>query len=168
MPDPIETTDPADPAPVPAKPAPEPKPTDPQEHMIPKSRLDDEIQKRKDAETQLQALQQADEQRKRDELTESERLKLEKQEAEKERDQLKLEKQQRSAADKVGLPAEFADRLKGNTPAEMEADALKLLEAMPKQEKKKQEKINNTTPTGTAKDAAEMTDQEKSAFLWGK
>lgn len=35
-------------------------------------------------------------------------------------------------AAKVGLPAAFADRLKGETPDEMEADAKAILEALPK------------------------------------
>lgn len=37
-----------------------------------------------------------------------------------------------SIAAKVGLPAVFADRLKGETPEEMEADAKAILEALPK------------------------------------
>jgi hypothetical protein len=37
----------------------------------------------------------------------------------------------RDAAEKTKLPAAFADRLTGETPEELEADALKLLAAMP-------------------------------------
>ena len=40
---------------------------------------------------------------------------------------------QRQVAEKVGLPAVFAERLKGETPEEIEADAKSILAAMPKQ-----------------------------------
>lgn len=39
---------------------------------------------------------------------------------------------QRQVAEKVGLPAVFAERLKGETPEEMEADAKSILAALPK------------------------------------
>jgi rRNA-processing protein FCF1 len=38
----------------------------------------------------------------------------------------------RAVAEKVGIPAAFADRLKGETPEELEADAKALLEVLPK------------------------------------
>ena len=38
----------------------------------------------------------------------------------------------RETAEKVGLPLVFADRLKGETPEELEADAKQILEALPK------------------------------------
>jgi hypothetical protein len=37
----------------------------------------------------------------------------------------------RDAADKIHLPAVFADRLQGETPEELEADALKIMAAIP-------------------------------------
>ncbi len=40
---------------------------------------------------------------------------------------------QREVADKTGLPAVFADRIRGETPEEMEADAKSILDALPKQ-----------------------------------
>jgi len=47
---------------------------------------------------------------------------------------LKLEREamQREIAAKVGLPAKLANRLQGETPEEMEADALAILEDLPK------------------------------------
>jgi phage terminase Nu1 subunit (DNA packaging protein) len=39
---------------------------------------------------------------------------------------------QHETAAKVGLPAKLAERLKGDTPEEMEADALEILETLPK------------------------------------
>jgi len=59
---------------------------------------------------------------------------------------LKLERiriLRRDAAEKTKLPAAFADRLQGETPEELEADALKLLEAMPKPVAPK---LNTTNP----------------------
>ncbi len=46
--------------------------------------------------------------------------------------QLEFGKLQHDIATKVGLPAVLADRIKGETPEEMEADAKTLLEALPK------------------------------------
>jgi colicin import membrane protein len=138
-----------------------------EEHMIPKSRLDEEIGKRDKAEKELQKLKDEDEKRKREALSAEEKKDLELSEAKQKAAALELKDMQRTAADKVGLPAEFADRLKGKDIAEMEADALKLLEAMPKPDKKKQEKINNSSPAGSEKEAADMSRDEKNAFLFG-
>lgn len=135
-----------------------------------KSALDKEREANKSnkgAAEKLAKLEKEAEEKRKAELSESERLKLEKDQAEKKAAALELKDMQRTAADKAGLPAEFADRLKGTTPEEMAEDAKKLLEAMPKQEKKKQEKINNNAPSSEGKDAAEMTSQEKSDFLFG-
>jgi len=52
------------------------------EHMIPKSRLDEVIAKAEKAEKALLKFQEAEDKRKKDELSELDRLKLEKQEAE--------------------------------------------------------------------------------------
>lgn len=52
------------------------------EHMIPKSRLDEVLAKAEKAEKALQKFQEAEDKRKKDELSELDRLKLEKQEAE--------------------------------------------------------------------------------------
>src|SRR5512139_1652933 len=45
---------------------------------------------------------------------------------------LKLAEMRRAIAVKVELPLVFADRLQGETPEELEADAKKILEALPK------------------------------------
>ena len=42
---------------------------------------------------------------------------------------------QRAAAEKVGIPAALASRLQGETPEELEADAKRLLELLPKPQK---------------------------------
>lgn len=46
--------------------------------------------------------------------------------------ELELTQARRAAAEKVGLPAALADRLRGETPEEMEADAKAVLGALPK------------------------------------
>lgn len=52
--------------------------------------------------------------------------------AEQEAKALRLNQERRAVADRVGLPAALADRLQGETPEEMEADARGLLAALPK------------------------------------
>jgi hypothetical protein len=56
-------------------------PAEPVEHMIPKTRLDEEIAKRDKAEKALAKFQEAEDKRKKDELSEVERVKLEKTES---------------------------------------------------------------------------------------
>ncbi len=80
----------------------------------------------------LESFEQAEEERKKAAMTESERLAAELKEARKQLAQLTKAEQRRAAAEKAGLPLVFADRLVGETPEELEADAQKLLEALPK------------------------------------
>lgn len=82
--------------------------------------------------SKLQTFEQLEEQRKREQLSEIDRLKLEKQEAEQRLAQLTQEKQRHDIARKVNLPEGLIDRIKGESPEEMEQDALKLLESLPK------------------------------------
>jgi hypothetical protein len=65
-------------------------------------------------------------------LSEVERLKFEKQEADQKVRELTLKEQRREIAEKVKLPFALADRIKGETPEEMEADAKALFESLPK------------------------------------
>ena len=58
----------------------------------------------------------------------------------------RLRVMKRDAAEKTKLPAAFADRLQGETPEELELDALKLLEAMPVQPAPKLEPTNPGKP----------------------
>ena len=53
-------------------------------------------------------------------------------EAEAKARELELNALRRAAAEKVGLPGALADRLRGETPEEMEADAKSVLAALPK------------------------------------
>ena len=81
---------------------------------------------------ELESYKQKEEERRKAELSEIDRLKLEKQEAEQKLHTLTLEKQRREIAEKVKLPFGLADRIKGETPEEMEADAKQLFEQLPK------------------------------------
>ena len=65
-------------------------------------------------------------------MSELERAQKERDEARALLGELQVKEQKRVIAEKIGLPLSFADRLKGATPEEMEADAKLLLEAMPK------------------------------------
>lgn len=86
----------------------------------------------KKAQERLARYEQEEQERKKAELSEIDRLKLEKQEAEQKLAELTREKQRREIAEKVKLPFALADRIKGETPEEMEADAKQLFESLPK------------------------------------
>jgi hypothetical protein len=71
------------------------------------------------------------------EMTEIQKLSKRLTEAESELKATRHAAQASDIAAKVGLPAALADRLKGETPEEMEADAKAILDALPKTETKK-------------------------------
>lgn len=81
----------------------------------------------------LAKFEQEEAKRKEAEMTEIERANKRAQELEAKVRQLEINRLQHDIAAKVGLPAIYADRLKGETPEELEADAKLLLEAQPKQ-----------------------------------
>jgi len=91
----------------------------------------------------LEKYQREEDERKRAELSEIERITLERDSFKTEIEQLKLSEQKRKVAEAVGLPALFASRIQGGTPEEMETDARALLDAMPKV------KITTTLPGGS-------------------
>ncbi len=62
---------------------------------------------------------------------------------------------QRAAAEKAKLPMEFAERLKGETQEELEADAMKLLAVIPKAPALKTDATNPGAATQVAKTHAE-------------
>ena len=74
----------------------------------------------------------ADQKRKEAEMTELQKLDAKLKETEKELRKQQQRELRRAAAEKVGLPLAFAERLKGETPEDLEADAKSLLEALPK------------------------------------
>ena len=79
----------------------------------------------------LEAFEAAEDERKKAEMSEIDRLKLEGEELAAENTKLKFEGQQTAIATELGLPAEFADRIKKGTPEEMKADAEAMISAMP-------------------------------------
>lgn len=81
----------------------------------------------------LAKFEQEEAKRKEAEMTEIELANKRAQELEAKVRQLEINKLQHDIATKVGLSAVFADRIRGETPEEMEADARILLEAQPKQ-----------------------------------
>lgn len=101
--------------------------------------------------------------RKKSAMSETEQLKMERDQLAIKAKELETKQHQRDAAEKVGLPLVFADRLKGATPEELEADAMKLLENMPKGTKKAP-----TTPASSPADGGQtVTDEERRRFLFG-
>ena len=109
----------------------------------------------------LSKFEKAEEERKRAEMSEIDKLK-----ADLELTQTAFKKAQhdnlkRDVAAKTGLPAVFADRLQGETPEALEADALALLEAIPK---KTAPQLNPLNPSNTT---TGETDAERRKRLLG-
>lgn len=135
------------------------------EHMIPKTRLDEEIAKRKLMESQLQELErlQAEEKKRADaQPSETERLQKERDEIKAENAKIKSDLLRREVVDEVGLPATFATRLQGSTKEELLADAKELAKTLP------QLKVAPKVPvTNPANGTTVNTEQELRAKLWG-
>jgi hypothetical protein len=107
---------------------------------------------------------EADEaERKKSAMTEKEQAEERAQKAEAKARELETKQAQRDAAEKVGLPTAFADRIKGDTPEAMEADARMLLENMPKAPKKP----GPTPASSPAEGGQATTDDERRKFLFG-
>lgn len=98
---------------------------------------------------EIESYKLKEDERKKAELSEIDRLKLEAQEAKEQLAQLAREKTQREIAEKYKLPFGLADRIKGETPEEMEADAKSLFDSLPK---------SVTTKTGVTNPGAQATD----------
>jgi hypothetical protein len=81
----------------------------------------------------VELYEQKEKERKEADLTEKEKAELRAEKAEKELAELRLKGQRRDAAAKAGLPDILIDRIKGETPEEMEEDAKSLITAIPKQ-----------------------------------
>lgn len=102
--------------------------------------------------------------RKEAEMTELQKAQAKAEEAERRAAKLEHEKLQNAAAVKVGIPAIFADRLKGETPEEMEADAQSILESIPKTNSKSSPgPVNNPGANGKQGE----TDAERRKRLFG-
>jgi len=99
-----------------------------------------------DRRKRLDELEAAETKRKEGEMSEVDKLTKRLTEAEAKLKAKERADAQRAVSEKVGLPLAFAERLQGETPEELEADAKKLLEALPKAPK--QPNINPTNPGG--------------------
>ena len=94
------------------------------------------------------------------EMTEAERLKKQADEATAENAKLKADILRRDVIAETGLPALFADRLKGSTKEEMLEDAKEIMKAIP------QAKVNpKVAATHPANANTQITDDERRAFL---
>ncbi|MFA5151989.1 MAG: hypothetical protein WC554_05465 [Clostridia bacterium] len=80
----------------------------------------------------IQSFEQAEQAKKDAELSELDKEKKAREKAESDYKKIKLDLLKRDAATKVGLPEILANRLQGETPEEIEADAKQLLETLPK------------------------------------
>ena len=110
----------------------------------------------------VEKFEQDEAERKKAAMSETERLQAELAEARKAAQELATKQAQRDAAEKIGLPLVFAERLKGATPEELEADAKKLLESMPKG------KVAETKAAAPgAGESATVTDADRRKFLFG-
>lgn len=111
----------------------------------------------------LEELEQAETKRKESEMSETDKLKKALAETETKLKQMERTSLQRAAAEKIGLPAVFANRLQGETPEELEADAKAILEALPKAQ---QPKGNPTNPGANATQGE--TDVQRLARIHGQ
>lgn len=93
----------------------------------------------------LTKFEAAEEERRKAELSEIDRLKADLQAAQTAAKQAQIAVLKKEIAEKTGLPAALALRLAGETPDEIEADAKALLEALPK---KTAPNLNPTNPGG--------------------
>ena len=82
---------------------------------------------------ELERYRKMEEERKQAEMSETERLQAELDKARGELKAKTVRTMQIEVAAKVGIPAALSDRLKGETPEEMEEDAKAILEMLPKQ-----------------------------------
>lgn len=80
----------------------------------------------------LEAFEQAEQQRKQAEMTELEKAQQRAAELEAELNTLRIKELQRKAAREANLPLDLAERLKGATLEELQADAAELAKVLPK------------------------------------
>lgn len=108
-------------------------------------------------------LEKAEAQRKEAEMTELEKVQKHTAELEAELKASKLAILRRDVAEKTGLPAALVDRLRGETPEELEEDAKTLLEIIPKG--KETPKLTTTNPGGAT--TGETTAQQRARLHKG-
>jgi hypothetical protein len=114
----------------------------------------------------LEAFEAAEAKRKEGEMTELQKAQAKLAEYEAKVKQHERKEAQTAAAVKAGLPAAFADRLKGETPEELEADAKQLLEALPKADVKKPTPTISATNPGGASGGLTQEQRDAQAREW--
>ncbi len=122
-----------------------------------------EIKELKPKAKQAEELSAKEAERRAAEMTELEKLQEALQKAQAELKAAKLAEMRREAAIKVNLPLVFADRLHGETAEELEADAKKILEALPAP---KPPPVNATNP-GAGASQKETLEQQR-ARIYGR
>ena len=112
---------------------------------------------------QLEQLLAEKKQKEDAELSEIEKLRKSFAETADENARLKLDLTRREVISETGLPAVFADRLKGTTKEEMTADANELLKLLPQPEKPRAPHLPTSNPSGAGTN--QMTDEARREFL---
>lgn len=142
--------------------------TPPAEHMIPKTRFDEVNSQLKELRTQFEEQEKARQKAETDAAKEQGKFKelYEKAQAElTERDEklrgMELDAMRKQVAADAGLPATFADRIRGNTQEEMAEDAKGLLAALPKPAAPN---TNSSSGPGARPVPGQRTEAEKQAF----
>jgi hypothetical protein len=162
----MPTTEPAGEMPA-AQPTPEPESAKPEDLAaeLEKARAALKSANKEAAERRkkLEAYEQDEAKRKEAEMTELEKYQKRTAELEatlkvKEYAELRL-----AAAEKVGLPKAFVNRLQGETPDELEADAKAIMDALPKPEKP----APGINPTNPAAGTIKETPEQAKARLFG-
>ena len=112
----------------------------------------------------LEGFEKAEQEKADAQLSEVEKLRKQLAQIAQEKAALERATLQRQAAEKIGLPPAFADRLRGETLEDLEKDAKAILEALPKAA---QPKVNTTNPGANATGQGE-TDEQRRARLYGR
>jgi hypothetical protein len=136
---------------------------DPERAMALIAKLRDQVKELTPKAKQAEALAAAQKQKEEAEMTELQKLNKRLAETESELVATRRASLAANIAAKVGLPAVFADRLKGETPEDMEADAKAILEALPKQSKPQPGPVANPGMNGQVGETA----AQRQARLFG-
>jgi hypothetical protein len=115
------------------------------------------------AQKRLTDLEAADKKRSEAEMTELQKTQKELDELRTQLQGEKLARMRQEAATKANLPMEFVERLKGETPEELEADATKVAEML----KKLKPGAPGVNPTNPAATGGGETDEQRRKRLFG-
>lgn len=155
---PTEKVEAQEPVQATAQPAPQEDAFDAERAKALIDKLRNEIKELKPKAKKADELSEAEQKRKEAEMTELDRLNKQLAEAQAEVKRTQLSVLRRDAAAKYSLPAELADRLKGETPEELEADAKALAALLPKA---KPQPTTSPTQPGAIAGHPETKDQMK-------